>query len=126
MRVLRRSWTSLLLAVMVSVVVTAAPGQNQGARAAGQAGTKAKPAATAPTDVRLDALKRDAAAEVDGLKDLTQQMVDELFSFSEPGFQEVETAKYCTDILRKNGFKVEDNVVGIPTAWLATWGSGSR
>lgn len=123
MRLLRPSWTSLLLGVMVSVVVvTAAPGQNQAARA-GQADGKAKPAA-ARADARLDALKRDAAAEVDGLKDLTQQMVDELFSFSEPGFQEVETAKYCTDILRKNGFKVEDNVVGIPTAWVATWGSG--
>jgi aminobenzoyl-glutamate utilization protein B len=123
MRLLRPSWTSLLLGVMLSVVVTAAPGQTQTAKA-GQADAKAKPAAAAPADARLDALKRDAAAEVDGLKDLTQQMVDELFSFSEPGFQEVETAKYCTDILRKNGFKVEDNVVGIPTAWLATWGSG--
>lgn len=37
---------------------------------------------------RLDELKREAINEVDGLHVLTQQMVDQIFSFSELGFQE--------------------------------------
>jgi aminobenzoyl-glutamate utilization protein B len=30
-----------------------------------------------------------------------------------------------TAILEKNGFKVERGVAGIPTAWIASWGSAS-
>jgi aminobenzoyl-glutamate utilization protein B len=51
-------------------------------------------------------------------------MVDQIFSFGELGFQEVETSRYLTEILEKNGFTVQRGFAGIPTAWLATWGSG--
>jgi aminobenzoyl-glutamate utilization protein B len=84
----------------------------------------AVPAAASPADARLEALKRDLATEIDGLADLTQQMVDSIFSFAEPGFQEYETKRYCTDILRARGFTVTENVAGMPTAWTARWGSG--
>ncbi|HXU35985.1 MAG TPA: amidohydrolase [Blastocatellia bacterium] len=73
---------------------------------------------------KLDDLKHEAISEVDSMKTLTQQMVDQIFSFSELGFQEYETSKYITGILEKNGFKVERGVVGIPTAWVASYGSG--
>ena len=72
----------------------------------------------------LAALKQEATAEVDKLQKLTQQMVDEIFSFSELGFQEYETSRYVTGILEKNGFHVEHGVAGVPTAWVATYGSG--
>jgi aminobenzoyl-glutamate utilization protein B len=77
-----------------------------------------------PADPRLAAYKRDLAADIDGMKDFTQQMVDSVFSFGELGFQEVETSRYLTGILEKNGFRIERGVAGIPTAWTATWGSG--
>jgi len=51
-------------------------------------------------------------------------MVDQIFSYGELGFQEIETSKYVAGILEKNGFKVERGVAGIPTAWVATYGSG--
>lgn len=54
-----------------------------------------------------------------------QEMVDMIFSFGELGFQEIETSKYITDILTKNGFSVEKGISNIPTAWMAKWGSGS-
>ncbi|HEV8484720.1 MAG TPA: amidohydrolase [Blastocatellia bacterium] len=73
---------------------------------------------------KLDDLKREAISEVDKLQTLTQQMVDQIFSFSELGFQEFETSKYITGILEKEGFKVERGVAGMPTAWVATYGSG--
>ena len=54
-----------------------------------------------------------------------QEMVDMVFSFGELGFQEIETSKYLTDILTKNGFTVEKGISNIPTSWMAKWGSGS-
>src|SRR4051812_48981704 len=75
-------------------------------------------------DARLAKLKAQAMVEVDSMAKFTQQMIDQLFSFGELGFQEIETSKYLTDVLEKNGFTVQRGIVGIPTAWVATWGSG--
>src|SRR5436189_2507021 len=72
----------------------------------------------------LDELKRAAFGKIDALGVFTQQMVDQIFSYSELGFQEVETSRYVTGILEKNGFRVERGVAGIPTAWVATYGAG--
>src|SRR5689334_23032911 len=69
-------------------------------------------------------LKADAVAEVEKNAVLGQQINDMLFSFSELGFQEYETARYLTGLLEKNGFKIQRGISGVPTAWIATWGSG--
>ena len=69
-------------------------------------------------------LKADLMGQIDGMKKQTQVMVDTVFSFGELGFQEVETSKYLTGILEKEGFRIERGIAGIPTAWLATWGEG--
>jgi aminobenzoyl-glutamate utilization protein B len=73
---------------------------------------------------KLDTLKKEAAADVEQMKDFSAQMVDQVFSYGELGFQEFETSRYLTDILKKNGFQVKEGISGIPTAWIATWGSG--
>ena len=73
---------------------------------------------------RVTALKAEVVAEVEKMKDFSQQMVDQIFSYGELGFQETETSKYLVDVLRKNGFNVEQGVAGIPTAFMATWGNG--
>ena len=74
-------------------------------------------------DARLARLKQEAMRMVDSMSTFTQQMVDQVFSFGELGFQEEETSKYLTGILEKNGFTVTRGVSGIPTAWVATWKS---
>ena len=58
------------------------------------------------------------------MKKQAQVMVDQVFSFGELGMQEVETSKYLTAQLEKFGFKVTRGQSGIPTAWVATYGSG--
>jgi aminobenzoyl-glutamate utilization protein B len=68
--------------------------------------------------------KKLVAEDVEGMAKQSQVMVDMVFSFGELGFHEVETAKYLTGILHKEGFKIEQGIAGIPTAWIATWGSG--
>jgi aminobenzoyl-glutamate utilization protein B len=75
-------------------------------------------------DPRLERLKAEAAKEIDGQAKFIQQMVDQVFSYAELGFQEFETSKYLTGILEKNGFTVQRGVAGIPTAFTAKWGSG--
>ena len=72
----------------------------------------------------VEKLKAEAAIEVEKNAVLGQQINDMLFSFSELGFQEYETFNYLTTLLEKNGFKIQKGVAGIPTAWIATWGSG--
>ena len=84
-------------------------------------GRESKPAAANP---QIDQLKANVAQEVDGEKEDLARMNDMVFSFGELGFQEFETSKYLSAILEKNGFKIERNLAGIPTAWMATWGSG--
>lgn len=73
---------------------------------------------------KIDKLKAEAAVEVEKNAALGQQINDMLFSFSELGFQEVETFTYLTNLLEKNGFKIEKGIAGVPTAWIATWGNG--
>jgi amidohydrolase len=72
----------------------------------------------------LETLKAEAFAQVDARRVLTQRIVDSLFSFSELGFQEFEGAAYLTALLEKEGFQVTRGVAGMPTAFVATWGSG--
>src|SRR5436190_16468255 len=73
---------------------------------------------------KIEKLKTEIQQEVEKNAVLGQQINDMLFSFSELGFQEYETFAYLTTLLEKNGFKVQKGVAGIPTAWIATWGSG--
>ena len=69
-------------------------------------------------------MKADLAGQVEGMRGQVQVMIDTIFSFAELGFQEYETSKYLTGMLEAEGFKVERGIAGIPTSWMATWGSG--
>jgi aminobenzoyl-glutamate utilization protein B len=73
----------------------------------------------------IEDLREEVRQEVISLAKLTQEIVDMVYSFSELGFQEVWTADYLTGILRQEGFEVERGGAGMPTNYVATWGSGS-
>ena len=116
MRVLK--WPTAAAALVVTVSLNAAPApQAPASTGPGQGlGAAAYP--------QLDQDKRNVGMEVDAMGENIQKMNDMVFSFAEPGFQEFETSKYLTAILRQNGFTIQEGVAGIPTAWTATWGSG--
>ncbi len=99
------------LAALSCVLVFAAP-------AAAQSRAAARP------DPRLEALKSEAVTKVEQRAKLIQEIIDQVFSFGELGMQEFETSKYLTGLLEQNGFSVERGVAGMPTAFVATWGSG--
>jgi aminobenzoyl-glutamate utilization protein B len=88
------------------------------------AAQKSKSASKPKPNPKLTALKNEAMKDIDSRAQFTQQFVDQVFSFGELGFQEFETSKYIVNILKTNGFAVREGVAGIPTAWVATWGSG--
>jgi aminobenzoyl-glutamate utilization protein B len=68
--------------------------------------------------------KAQVVRDVESMRQQTQVMVDSVFSFAELGFHEVETSRYLTGILEKEGFTIQRGVAGMPTAWVASWGSG--
>jgi aminobenzoyl-glutamate utilization protein B len=110
--------TSVLALVATAGTLVLSQGRGGGAGAQ-------QPPLNLPADTpRITALKDEAAAEVEKLKDFSQQMVDQVFSYGELGFQEVETSRYLIGILEQHGFKVEKGIAGIPTAFMASWGSG--
>jgi len=49
---------------------------------------------------------------------------DEIWSNAETAFEENESSKLLADYAEKNGFKVDRGVAGMPTAFVATYGSG--
>ena len=73
---------------------------------------------------QLASWKSELAEAIDERRGFTANIVDQIFSFAELGFQEFETSGYLVELLREHGFTVEEGVAGIPTAWVATWGSG--
>lgn len=73
---------------------------------------------------QIEAYKKEVLEKLEANQKDIQVMVDMIFSFGELGFQEFETSKYITGILKENGFQIEENMSNIPTAWMASWGSG--
>ena len=71
------------------------------------------------------ALKDEAFRNIEARADRLGRISDAIFSYSELGFQEVNTARLLTDLLEEEGFRVERGVAGMPTAYRATYGSGS-
>ncbi len=76
-------------------------------------------------DKALQSMKARLAGSMDQYGKDIQVMVDQIFSYSELGFQEWETSRFIISVLEKHGFTVEKGISGVPTAWMAKWGSGS-
>jgi aminobenzoyl-glutamate utilization protein B len=49
----------------------------------------------------------------------------QIWDYAEVGYKEVKSSSLLQQILRSNGFQVESGVAEIPTAFVATYGSGS-
>ncbi len=77
------------------------------------------------TDPRIERLKTEAVKGVEARAKLVQEIIDQVYSFGELGMQEIETSRYLSGLLEKNGFTVERGVAGMPTAWVARWSSGT-
>lgn len=52
------------------------------------------------------------------------EISDAIWANAELAFQETKSSKILSDYAEANGFKVEKNIGGMPTAFVATYGSG--
>lgn len=63
-------------------------------------------------------------ALIQGKKDQFEQAADRIWGFAEMRFQEFQSAQMQKDLLRREGFEIEENLGDIPTAFRAKAGSG--
>ena len=70
-------------------------------------------------------LKTNTAHWIDANATLLAATSKKIWTYAEPSLEEFKSSKELQTLLRANGFKVEAGVAGMPTAFVATYGSGS-
>jgi aminobenzoyl-glutamate utilization protein B len=75
--------------------------------------------ASAQTDPKATAL-----SWLDGNAATLAKVNRNIWSWAETGLEEVKSSKELQDLLTANGFTVDAGVAGMPTAFVATYGSG--
>ncbi|MBO4340654.1 MAG: amidohydrolase [Bacteroidales bacterium] len=70
------------------------------------------------------AVRRSGLEYLNGSFSVYDRIQKQLHAFAEPGYQEYKSSALLAGFLEENGFAVERGVAGIPTAFVATYGSG--
>ena len=73
----------------------------------------------------LEALKKESMQAMDGRVTGYREVAMRIWEYAELGYQEVRSSELLAAELAKEGFRMETGVAGIPTAFVATYGSGS-
>lgn len=72
----------------------------------------------------LSAAKRTALESVDAIRGQIGEMSSNLWQWSETALREHQSADYLSTTLEREGFRVERGVAQMPTAFIASYGSG--
>jgi len=78
-----------------------------------------RPAPTPPAALKAEAIQDLQAHYAD-----YRQLAQRIWGFAEVGYQETQSSALLQKTLRDHGFAVQAGVAGIPTAFVATYGSG--
>ena len=76
-------------------------------------------AISAAADDRTELLRK-MDAQADHFGKLSRQ----IWEYAEVGYKEVRSSALLKSELRSAGFRIEENIGGMPTAFTATWGQG--
>ncbi len=71
-----------------------------------------------------EAAKAAAVAWIDRNAETLSRINKNIWSYAETGLQEFKSSRELMDFLKANGFTVEEGVAGMPTAFVASYGSG--
>ena len=74
--------------------------------------------------VNNDAVKTLAMADIQARYDEYKNTALQIWNFAELGYKEVKSSALLQKTLQDNGFTVQAGVADIPTAFVATYGSG--
>jgi aminobenzoyl-glutamate utilization protein B len=69
--------------------------------------------------------KTTAVLWLDSHAETLKRINKNIWGYAETGLQEFKSSKELMDFLKSNGFDVESGVAGMPTAFVASYGSGS-
>ncbi len=69
------------------------------------------------------AIFSDTSEFIDKTKDKYNQLAMNLWNYAEMGYLETNSAKAIKKILKEEGFNVTDQIAGIPTAFVAEYGT---
>jgi aminobenzoyl-glutamate utilization protein B len=73
---------------------------------------------------KMNKTKKAIVASVEKHKDNLIDISDEIWALAETAFEENKSAEILASYAEKQGFKVDRGVAGMPTAFVATYGSG--
>jgi aminobenzoyl-glutamate utilization protein B len=73
----------------------------------------------------IPANKKSVITSVENHKDRLIEISDQIWGFAELAFEEIESSKVLADYAESQGFQVERGVAEMPTAFIASYGSGS-
>ena len=71
-------------------------------------------------DMAKDTARKSVAARMGEISDWTRQIWD----YGETAWREYRSCAFYVDLLRREGFEVEEGSAGMPTAFCATWANG--
>lgn len=74
---------------------------------------------------RLNKHKKEVIASVEKHESALIAISDSIWALAETAFEEHQSSRILADYAEKQGFTVERGVAGMPTAFVATYGSGS-
>ncbi|AEN72288.1 amidohydrolase [Rhodothermus marinus SG0.5JP17-172] len=80
--------------------------------------------ASAAAGQDLAAYKQEALQETEQLRETLRHLAQELWRYAETALQEERSAALLAEALEAEGFRVQRGVAGMPTAFIAEWGSG--
>ena len=72
----------------------------------------------------LAAARQTALAWIDANEARLSAFCKQIWDYAEPAWREYKSARLYVDTLRAEGFEVEEGSGGMPTAFVARWGSG--
>ena len=73
----------------------------------------------------IEALKNESAKNIDAGYDAYKKIALNIWDYAEVGYKEIKSSALLQNTLKENGFVVESAVAGMPTAFVATYGSGT-
>ena len=76
------------------------------------------------TNTRNEELKQQAVKNIEDHRDQYKKTALEIWNYAEVGYKETRSAALLARTLVNNGFKIDTGVADIPTAFVATYGSG--
>ena len=73
---------------------------------------------------RMDIYKKEALVWIEDNKEDLNEAAQKIWEFAELALLEYKSSEYLTDMIERHGFKIERGVADMPTAFVASYGSG--